>query len=102
MLDQLERVLEAGLTALQDVQDQEGLQQWRTAHLGRKSPLMDAFTGMRDLSKEERPLVGRRANEVRQEMEAALEERQTAIEQAALTLALETELLDVTLPGRRP
>ncbi len=100
MLDQLERVLEAALTALQDVQDQEGLQQWRTAHLGRKSPLMDAFTGMRDLSKEERPLVGRRANEVRQELEAALEERQTALEQAALRTALETEVLDVTLPGR--
>ncbi len=100
MLTQLEQIENAALAALQAVQDEAGLEQWRIAYLGRSAPLMQAFDQLGKLSKEERPLIGRRANEVKRKLEGALAEQSEAMRQAALTRSLTAERLDVTLPGR--
>ena len=42
------------------------------------------------------------ANEVREALTAALEERQTALEEEALNRRLAAEALDVTIPGKAP
>ena len=90
-----------GLQSLQTVQDEDGLQRWKVAHLGRSAPLMQAFDQLGKLSKEERPAIGRRANEVKRTLESAYAEREQALHQAALARSLQVERLDVTLPGRR-
>ncbi len=100
ILDQLEGIEGQALEALAAAQDEKSLEAWRVAHLGRSSPLMGVFDGMGRLSKEERPAVGRRANEVKRALETALAERSEALRQQALERALQTERLDVTLPGR--
>jgi phenylalanyl-tRNA synthetase alpha chain len=100
MLEKLEQIQKEALAALEKIGDQEALLAWRGAHLGKKSPLMDVFTKMRDLSKEERPKVGQGANQVRQALEAALEARQAELKEQALQASLEGEKLDVSLPGR--
>lgn len=100
MLERLEQIKLAALAAIDKIEDQEGLLKWRAAYTGKKSDLMDIFTQMRDLSKEERPLVGKRANEVRQALEKKYEDKQTAIKKAVLQESLKTDFLDVTLPGR--
>jgi phenylalanyl-tRNA synthetase alpha chain len=100
MLEKLEQIEKDALAALEKVEDQEALLAWRGSYLGKKSPLMDVFTKMRDLSKEERPKVGQGANQVRQALEAALEARQTELKEQALQASLEGERLDVSLPGR--
>ncbi len=102
MLEALERIQQEALQALAEAQDAEALEAWKVAHLGRKSPLMQVFPQMGSLPPEQRPLVGRRANEVRQALEAAYAERAEALRQQALQQALESERLDITLPGRRP
>ncbi len=99
-LKQLDQIEKDGLAALAAASDEDGLAAWRTAHLGRKSGLMAAFDGMKDLTKEERPLVGRRANEVKHALEGALEKKQSALRMAALEASLSGEHLDVSLPGR--
>ncbi|MBI3158403.1 MAG: phenylalanine--tRNA ligase subunit alpha [Chloroflexi bacterium] len=100
ILKQLDEIQAAGLGALEAVADEESLAAWRSAHLGRKSGVMAAFDGMKDLGKEERPQVGKRANEVKGALEAALEKKQAALKQAALAASLSSEHLDVSLPGR--
>src|SRR5574340_69719 len=101
IMDELDGIRQAGLDALGAVQDEAGLQAWRTAHLGRSSPVMLAFTRLGQISKDLRPAVGQKANEVKQALEAALENRAGTIKTATLRRKLETERLDVTLPGRR-
>jgi phenylalanyl-tRNA synthetase alpha chain len=101
MLKQLEEIQENALLDLQTVSDEEQLQKWKVAYLGRSSPLMQTFDKMSQLSKEERPLVGRKANEVKQALERELETRTESLRQAALHRSLHTERLDITLPGRR-
>jgi phenylalanyl-tRNA synthetase alpha chain len=101
MLEQLAQIEKATLEALASVSDEAALEGWRVAHLGRSSPLMQVFSGFGQLSKEERPLIGQRANEVKKALEAAYGVRSEQMRQAALKRSLEQEQLDVTLPGRR-
>lgn len=100
MLQKLESVQTEALEALAGVSDEEGLQAWRVAHIGRSSPVMDVFKSMGTLSAEERPKVGQQANRVKQALEAAFEEKALALKQAAIQDSLEGERLDVTMPGR--
>jgi len=100
MLANLDQIEKAGLAALDTIQDEESLQQWKVAHLGRSAPLMQVFDQLGKLSKEERPLAGRRANEVKRALEAALAERAETMRRLALERSLQSEKLDVTLPGR--
>jgi phenylalanyl-tRNA synthetase alpha chain len=101
MLGKLNEIEHTALEALTTVQDESTLEAWRVAHLGRSSPLMQVFSGLGGLSKEERPAVGQRANEVKKSLEAALGARSETLLQAALKRSLDEERLDVTLPGRR-
>ena len=100
MIDELDRIEQSARSSLQAVQDEEALQRWRVAHLGRSSPLMLAFDQLGGLPREERPAIGRRANEVKRGLESALEEKSQVLHAAALQLSLQAEGLDVTLPGR--
>ena len=100
MLAQLDQIEASALAALQAVADETSLEAWRVAYLGRSSPLMGVFDQLGSLPKEERPLIGRRANEVKRALEAALATAAEELRQAALAHALQAERLDVTLPGR--
>ena len=99
-LIKLDQIKSAALEALKDVSDVESLEIWRVRHLGRSSAVMGVFSSMGNLEKELRPVMGKAANEVRQVLESALEERSAVLEEAVMQKALETEQLDVTLPGR--
>src|SRR5690625_4197227 len=57
---------------------------------------------MGKLSPEERTLVGRLANEVREKIAKTIEEKKETLEKQALEERLEKETIDVTLPGRPP
>lgn len=101
MLDKLNEIEKSALESLAAAGDQTGLDAWRVANLGRSSPLMQFFSGLGKLSKEEKPAAGAAANRVKAALEAALEEKSAAVKQAALAKSLAGEKLDVTLPGRR-
>ncbi len=100
MLDSLEIIKQDALTAIENIENQEDLLKWRAEFTGKKSSLIDIFTQMRDLSKEERPLVGKRANEVRQALEKTYGDKQSELKATALKDSLKSDILDVTLPGR--
>ena len=99
-LAKLDQIQEDALAILADVAEEETLEAWRVANLGRSSPVMAVFSSMKDMDADLRPVMGKAANEVRQALEAALAEKQGALKAAALAKALQTEQLDVTLPGR--
>jgi phenylalanyl-tRNA synthetase alpha chain len=100
MLAQLHQIEQSAQTDLKSIQNEDALQQWRVAHLGRSSALMGIFDKLGSLAKEERPLIGRRANEVKQALERTFAEKSEQLRQAALERSLRMEKLDVTLPGR--
>ncbi len=100
MLPELDRLEQQALQALESVQDETALETWRVAYMGRSAPLMSIFDRLGKLSSEERPVVGRRANEVKKNLESAYNTRLGALRQSSLLRSLQQERLDVTLPGR--
>ncbi|HHX64106.1 MAG TPA: phenylalanine--tRNA ligase subunit alpha [Chloroflexi bacterium] len=100
MLHDLERIKIEARAALDDAADLKALESWRLAYLGKKGALTLALRGIGRLPAEERPVAGQRANEVRQELEAAFEERQEQLESEAIARELAADAIDVRLPGR--
>ena len=100
MLDQIKEIQQAGLDALAQVDSEEALQAWKTAHLGRNSAIMGVFKNIGSVSKEERGAVGRAANAAKQALTTAYEQKAEELKQSALERALHNKHLDVTLPGR--
>lgn len=98
-LEQLQVEAQAALMAAQTTPETET---WYTDFLGRKGRLTAMLRGLGQLSKEERPLVGKRANEIKEALEAALAARQEAIAADEMQRMLAAEGIDMTLPGRRP
>ena len=96
-LDELER---DALKDLEGALDEHTLQAWKVSYLGRGAELGKVTESLKELSKEERPAVGRRANEVKNALEAAYEAREVSMQHAAVERSLRDERLDVTLPGR--
>ncbi len=101
MFDQLGIIESEALSTLESVGDDGDLERWRVTHLGRSSALMNTFDQLGNLPKEERPAIGRRANQVKKSLEAALAEKSETLRQTAILHSLKTDRLDVTLPGRR-
>ena len=100
MLDQLNLIERDALAALDALMDTQALEQWRIAHVGRSSPLMTILGDLGKLSKEERPAIGKRGNEVKRVLEAALAAKAEALRRAEMERAMTTGAVDVTLPGR--
>lgn len=100
MFEQLEEALAEALNALANIQDAEALRQWEIRYLGKKGAVTTLVRSTGQLPPEERPAFGKRANEVKTQLEAAFAERETLISQQALARDLEEGQIDVTLPGR--
>lgn len=98
---QLEALRDETLNNIQNVTDLNALNQIRVETLGKKGPITEVLRGMKDLSAEERPVVGSFANEIRDLLTEAVEARKEILETQALNAALEKETIDVTLPGKQ-
>jgi len=100
MLEELNRLEEEALKAIEAAEDEEALEQWYRSYLGRRGALKHLLRLVGDLPKEERPTFGRRGNEVKQALEQAYEARRETVRQMALARSLAEGAVDVTLPGR--
>lgn len=98
--EKLESLQMEALEKIQSSNDLKELNEYRVAYLGKKGPITEALRGMKDVSPEERPVIGSLANEVRDQLSAAIQTVREELEQKALTVALEAEKIDVTLPGK--
>ena len=99
MRDQLAKIRSEALSAFESAADLTALDALRVQYLGKKGELTAVLKMMGKLSAEERPVMGQLANDVRAALESALEERTTALENAALEQRLLSEAIDVTIPG---
>ncbi|MGL5053336.1 MAG: phenylalanine--tRNA ligase subunit alpha [Cetobacterium sp.] len=96
------------LNALKDeaslnIQKAETLQEIddiRVKYLGKKGDFTEISKSMRDLSPEERPAFGQMVNEVKNFITTLVEEKTNDIKKIVKKEQLETETLDISLPGR--
>ena len=81
---------------LQDVQD------IRVKFLGKKGELTAIMKEMKNFSKEERPKVGQLVNTARNAIEEQLKAKMEEVKAQELATKIESEKIDITLPGRKP
>ena len=78
------------------------LEQVRVKYLGRQGILTQFLRSLSSIPVAERPEVGREANLAKAEIETLLGERLAELKAAERRHALESQRVDLTLPGRRP
>ncbi len=93
-------ILAAALEQIDGAADLVTLEDVRIATVGRSAPLPLALRAVGELPPEQRGEAGKRLNQVRQQLEARLTERQSELERLALENTLANDRVDVTLPGR--
>jgi phenylalanyl-tRNA synthetase alpha chain len=101
MQEKLEKIKQEALEALENIRDEDALEKWHTNYLGRNSAVMEVFKSLGTLSKEEKPLVGKAANQVKVALEDASQEKEAILKAQRISESLAKEKIDVTLPGRR-
>ena len=77
------------------------LVQVKAKYLGKAGIVSELTKNMRDLSNEERALVGKFATEIRNKVNELLESKDKEIKEAILNKRLEEEAIDITLPSRK-
>ncbi len=101
MKEQLNQILSQALGQVSSVTSQQKLEAARVKFLGKKGELTGILRGMGKLSAEERPVIGQLANEVRVQIEQAIEKAQQDMAQRLIAAKLEKEQIDVTMPGQK-
>jgi phenylalanyl-tRNA synthetase alpha chain len=100
MLNQVEELATRAFDELAKISSIDQLEVWRIQYLGRKGTVIQILRSLATIPLEERRLVGARANKVKKSLEVAFDEKKAHLERD-LSAGLESENLDVTLPGQQ-
>jgi phenylalanyl-tRNA synthetase alpha chain len=87
------------LKEIEAVQDASGLEKIRIKYLGRRGIITDIMSRLPELAAEQRPRVGKQANDLKVKLIALISERQRSLK--TQTSAEKKEDFDLTLPGIR-
>ncbi|MBE2225071.1 MAG: phenylalanine--tRNA ligase subunit alpha, partial [Anaerolineae bacterium] len=101
MLAQLDELYTTSLEQLKQAETTAVLETWHKETLGRKGSIYLMTRQIGSLSAEERPLFGQHINKVKNELEAAYENRLAALKATELQAQMDASAIDVTLPGRK-
>lgn len=101
MEEKLKELKEKAISKISEADSMPALEKARVYYLGKKGELTKILRGMGSLSAEERPLIGKIANIVRENIENTLEEAKEAIKDRELEIKLQSEAIDVTMPGKK-
>ena len=96
MKELLESIRKKAMEEIAQSEDPEAL---RIRYLGKKGELTAVLRGMGSVPPEERPVIGALANDIREQIEAALAAKAEEKKEKELAHKLEAEALDVTIPG---
>lgn len=101
MKEELLKLQETALVAIKNATLLGELNTIKVDYLGKKGALTATLRGMGALPAEERPIIGQIVNEVRHELETALDLAIENLQQAELEHKLASEKIDISLPGRK-
>lgn len=101
MKEQIEQIRIAATKDILEASDLQTLDNSRVKYLGKKGELTAVLRGMGALTAEERPVIGELVNKVRDELENLINTQEEKFKQEELNKKLESEKIDITLPGAK-
>ena len=102
IIQQLDRIGKNALEKIRSSEEAELLTQIRVQILGKKGELSQVLKGLSQVSPEERPKVGAKANEWKSELEQALKSQGEILSERELNERVKNERIDTSLPSRLP
>lgn len=99
-MENLEQLVQHAIEAVGAADEITVLDQVRVDYLGKKGLITQQLKSLGKLDAKERPAAGAKINEAKQGVLEKLLAKKTRLETAALNQKLQSEALDVTLPGR--
>ena len=101
MLNELEKIRNETVISISQASTEKAISEIRVKVLGKKGSLTQLLKRLGTLPEADRREIGKRANQVKEDLEGKIEEALLQIEERERREALEREKIDVTLPGRR-
>lgn len=99
-MENLQSILQLALSAVEQAGSVASLDQVRVQYLGKKGEITGQLKTLGKLAPEERKAAGAKINQVKEQVQTAIKNRQFMLEEQALQQQLASESVDVTLPGR--
>ena len=99
LTDQMDALEQQAAAEIAEAVDAQSLEQLRVGLLGKKGRISAVLGAMGKLPGEERPVVGQRANVLKNQVQTLLSDRLQAVKQAAMAARIAGETLDVTAPA---
>jgi len=100
MIDDLQQLEKNAIAELESAKIEEEISAVRTKYLGRKGLLTGLLRNIAQVSDDEKPLFGKRCNELKDRLNTKIEETLQNKSQQTKENILFNEKTDVTLPGR--
>ncbi|MGL5328056.1 MAG: phenylalanine--tRNA ligase subunit alpha [Peptostreptococcaceae bacterium] len=100
MQEKLLNLKDIALGEIQEASTIEELESLRVKYSGKKGQLTAIMKEMGKLSAEERPVIGKVANVVREAIEGGINTKKEEIKKVEKAKQLESEVIDVTMPGK--
>jgi phenylalanyl-tRNA synthetase alpha chain len=101
MQEKLQELRQEALEAVKAAADTQSLEDLEKSFLGKKGALTAMLKGIKDLSVDEKKVVGKMTNDIKKEFEAALEQRAQELK-ASQYDDLGKAFFDTSLPGKKP
>ncbi|RLC52485.1 MAG: phenylalanine--tRNA ligase subunit alpha [Candidatus Cloacimonadota bacterium] len=101
MKTELNRIWESAKTEIKKVNSKQELMQFKSRFLGKKSSVMGFLKRLGELPREERPEFGKLINTVKSEITELISKKEQEIAEAEYKKALFSEMIDITMPGRK-
>ncbi|MEW6624806.1 MAG: phenylalanine--tRNA ligase subunit alpha [Bacillota bacterium] len=99
MLDKLESIKFQAEKDIEETKELSELEKLKVKYLGKKGELTQVLRGMGQISLEERPAVGKIANEVRDYITEIIDKQYEILKLSERSMQIKKEYIDVTLPG---
>lgn len=96
---QLSAVQQRATKEISAAKSLDELDKVRVQYLGKKGDLPKVLGGMGKLSAEDRPKIGKLANEAKTSLQSQIEQSKQDLQSAQIRAQLEAETLDVSMPG---
>ena len=101
-MEPIETLQQEAQAKIQSTASLSELNELRVLYLGKKGPVQELMKGMKDLSKEEKPIFGQKVNQLKQLLSSMIEDKKVELEKKEMEAKIENEKIDITLPGRSP
>lgn len=97
----LEAIVKKAQAEIASCDSVNALDEIRVSYMGKKGELTSLLKGLGQVAPEDRPAMGQRINEAKQQVQQAIHARGEALKEAELNAKLASESIDVTLPGKK-